>query len=349
MSIETDLQFRSAPRVGAAFPPGTLCLLHKESSRHEQGEEHMALSRIQQFELQIQREIAQDRVEALLRQSPPALRNKIDWIRATIDDEWRRSIVNRYQVAVVIKDIYDDVTENKGSVYGAKAVEAIKKALGWDDGIIYQALHVADAFTPEQIEAMTQMRLPGGRPLTYSHVVELARVEDEGRREKLLRQAVTEGWTTRKLTNAVDLTTGPERNNPRERRGRPLARPKDFDGVLDQQAHFAEDFLNRNDQVWSHPDHSLSAKTQDLDAADFTRERAERLKRHADQMNRLAQKARERADEATRIHAWFEKVLEQQAARHKKLGLTATPGGPDAGPRPQDNRRQTETAPNCFQ
>jgi hypothetical protein len=292
----------------------------------------MALGRIQQFELQIQREIAQDRVEALLRQSPPALREKIDWIRATIDDEWRRSIVNRYQVAVVIKEVYDDVTEDKGSVYGAKAVEAIKKALGWDDGLIYQALHVADAFTPEQIEAMTQMRLPGGRPLTYSHVVELARVADEGRREKLLKQAVKEGWTTRKLTNAVDLTTSPEPTNPRERRGRPLAKPKGFDGVLDQQAHFVQDFLNRDEQVWSHPEHCLYAKARSLDAADFTRERADRLKQHADRMNLLARKAKERADEATHIHAFFEKVLKQQAARHKKLGLTAIPGGPDAGP-----------------
>jgi hypothetical protein len=174
------------------------------------------------------------------------------------------------------------------------------------------------------------MRLPGGRALSYSHLVALATVEDEDRRKKLLDRTVKEGWTSRKLVNAVDQPATPQPGNKEDRRGRPLAKPRDFDGVLDQQAPFVQDFLNRDEQVWSHPDHALSAKTQDLDTADFTRERAERLKQHAKQMNLLAQKAKERADEATHIHALFEKVLTQRAARHKKLGLTAIPGGPDA-------------------
>lgn len=100
-----------------------------------------------------------------------------------------------------------------------------------------------------------------------------------------------------------------------------------FDAVLDQQGHFADDFLNRDEQVWSHPEHSLSFMTEELDTADFTQERADRLTRHAGQLNLLAQKATERADEATRVHALFTKVLKQQTAQHKRLGVTATAGG----------------------
>jgi hypothetical protein len=284
----------------------------------------MTAGHIQQYELRLQREIALERAETILSESPPALREKIDWIRTTVEDEWRRSIVSRYQIAVVIKEVYDDVNGNKGSVYGARAVEAIKKALGWDDGVIYQALRVAGAFTPGQIEDMARMRTAGGRPLSVSHVVALAGVEDEGRRRSLLDRTVREGWTTRKLVNAA--ACGAESGAARERRGRPLARPKDFDAVLDQQAHFVQDFLDRDGQVWSHPDHCLSAKARELDTADFTRERAERLRRHAGQMNLLARKAKERADEAAGVHALFAKVLKQQAAGHKKAGLTATPG-----------------------
>jgi hypothetical protein len=290
----------------------------------------MTASRIQQFELQLQREIALERAEAILNESPPLLREKVAWIRRTFEDDWRRSIVSRYQVAVVIREIHDDVTENKGSAYGARAVEAIKEAFGWDDGVIYQALHVADAFTPEQIEAITRMRLPGGRALSYSHVVALACEEDEGRRKKLLDRTVKEGWTSRKLVNAVDQPATPQTGKKEDRRGRPLAKPRDLDGVLDQQAHFAQDFLNRDEQVWSHPEHCLSAKARGLDTADFTRERADRLKRHAGQMNLLALRAKERAEEATRVHAAFTKVLTQQAARHEKPGLTANPGGAEA-------------------
>jgi hypothetical protein len=36
-------------------------------------------------------------------------------------------------------------------------------------------------------------------------------------------------------------------------------------------------------------------------------------------MSLLSQKAKERADEASHVHAVFTKVLKQQAARHKKL------------------------------
>jgi hypothetical protein len=227
----------------------------------------MTLSRIQQFELQQQREIALNRVHAILRESPPVLREKLAWITSTLADDWHRSIEIRYQIAVVIRDIFDDVTENNGSVYGAKAVQAIKDTFGWDDGVIYRAINVANAFTPEKIEEITQMRLPGGNPLTYSHVVELSRVEDDGQREKFFKQTVKEGWTTRKLANvvapvrevvnAVGPLAAPQHGNQEDRRGRPLAKPRNFDAVLDQQASFIKDFLNRDEHVWSHQDHKL--------------------------------------------------------------------------------------------
>jgi hypothetical protein len=153
-------------------------------------------------------------------------------------------------------------------------------------------------------------------------------VDDERHREKLLSSAVKEGWTTRKLNNAVEVVARPEPVKAEDRRGRPFARPRDFDAVLDQQAHFAEDFLNRDEQVWSHAEYSLTAKTENLDTAEFTRERANRLKQHAEQMSLLAQKAKERADEASRVHALFTKVLKEQAARHKKLrGPPSTEAG----------------------
>jgi hypothetical protein len=285
----------------------------------------MAVSRIRQFELELQRDIARERAEAIIRESPPALGEKIAWIRDTLEDDWRRSVVCRYHVAALVREIYDDVTDHNGAVYGAKAIAAIKKAFGWDDGVIYQALHVADAFTPQQIEEITRMRLPGGKPLSFSHVVALSGVEDEGRRQKLLKQAVREGWTSKKLANAVGQSQAPEAGRQEERRGRPLAKPRDFDAVLEQQASFAQDFLNRDEHVWSRREHSLSGMAEGLDTAEFTRERADRLKRHADQMNLLARKAKERAEEAAAVHEVFEEVIKEQAAKQKKRGLVGSP------------------------
>jgi hypothetical protein len=93
--------------------------------------------------------------------------------------------------------------------------------------------------------------------------------------------------------------------------------------VLDQQDHFVLDFLDRNDKVWSAPQHSLSAKVVELDTADFNLERADRLKRHAEALSLLARKAQERADEALAIHQRFLQVLKERIAHPKRLGLSA--------------------------
>ncbi len=66
-----------------------------------------------------------------------------------------------------------------------------------------------------------------------------------------------------------------------------MAKPRDFDAMLDQQDHFIRDFLDRNDKVWADPQHSLSAKVAELDTADFNPERADRLKRHAEALSVL--------------------------------------------------------------
>ncbi len=278
------------------------------------------MSKVKLFELELKRNRSLEHVEKILDESPPALREKLDWIGRTFEEDWKRSIVSRYQIAVAIREVYDDVAENNGSVYGAKAVQAIKGALGCDDGLIYQAINVADAFTPEQIEEITGMRLPGGQPLSFSHVVALSRVEDEGRRQKLLKQTVKEGLTAKRLEIAAKLPAAPEQGKPPERRGRPIGKPRTFDAVLDQQASFARDFLNRNDQVWSHTDHSLSAKALMLNTTDYTPERVERLKAHAEQMKLLAQKATERAEEASAIHTRFTEALKGRDGKKRKVG-----------------------------
>jgi hypothetical protein len=235
--------------------------------------------------------------------------------------------VGRYQIALILKDVYDDVTENNGAVYGAKAIKAIQLIFGWDDGVIYRALHVAEAFTKEQIEGMTRMRLPGGKPLSYSHVVTLAGVGDERQRQKLLQEAIRHGWTSKRLAHAAELAEAPPARKG-DRRGRPLTKPRDFDAVLDQQNYFIRDFLDRNEKVWSDPQHSLSAKVAELGTADFNPERADRLKRHAGALSVLARKAQERADEALAVHHRFLQILEERTAHPKRLALSA--GGPAA-------------------
>jgi hypothetical protein len=289
----------------------------------------MGMSKIKQFELQLKHRDARERAEWQIQQAPPILAKKIDFIRNVFEDEWRRSLVGRYQVAVIIKEIYDDVNDNNGAVYGAKAVEVLKDLFGWDKFVIYQAIHVAETFTPEQIEEMASLRTPLGKPVSYSHVMALATVEDDRQREELLKNAVKEGWSAQKLTNAVALSRPQDPDKVVDRRGRPLAKPKDFDAVLNQQELFAKDFLSRNLDVWSDPKHSLSAKADELENSHISQERVERLKRHGELMDELSRRAKERANEAMGVHRLFQQVLKERTEKENKLSVAATPGSRD--------------------
>jgi hypothetical protein len=168
------------------------------------------------------------------------------------------------------------------------------------------------------------MRSPLGKPLSYSHVVALAKVEDETERKKLLKQAIEREWTSTKLANAVDLSKAPPPEKKPDGRGRPIGKPKTFDALLDQQDHFARDFLNRNSEVWSHAEHSLSAKAHFVGTEEITKERADRLREHAERLTLLAEKAKERADEAMQLHKRFMDVLEARDANLKKVGCSVS-------------------------
>jgi hypothetical protein len=284
----------------------------------------MAISRIQQFRRTLER-------QTILDTAPPALREKLLWIDDWFSEDWKRSILGRYQISLHIRDIYLDVMENNGGRYGAQAVQMIRNYFGWDQGTIYQALKVTEAYTLEEVEAIAGMRFPNGQPVTYTHLVSLADEEDDDRRQKLLTQTVKKGWTSGKVAREVRENSPPqelpEGTAPKEevRRGRPIGVPRDFDATLDQQGSFARDFLSRDEQVWAHSEHSLSARVGRMNTSDFTAERMERLRRYAAQMNLVAIKARERADEMKAVRDFFERSIREQETKARTLALPAPP------------------------
>ena len=57
----------------------------------------MTESKIKRYELQLRRQQAEER-EAIISESPPALAEKFTRARGILDEEWRRTIVGRYQL-----------------------------------------------------------------------------------------------------------------------------------------------------------------------------------------------------------------------------------------------------------
>ena len=253
-----------------------------------------------------------DRRRELYQNAEPALREKLDWIQAWWEREYRHHALSLYELGRQCKVVYDDVSKRRGRRYGAEAVDVIEEYFQLDEGLIYRALRLANAFSEQEIQEATSHPKADGEPVSTRDLLILARVEDRALRKELLAQAIAKAWRAADLAEAVDRAVGKEETEKPDGRGRPLAKPRNFDDVVRQQEQAAKNFVNRTVHVWERPEHSLLAKAADLATDEYTEERAGKLKAHAELMDQLAQEARERADEARHVYEQFTAILSQR-------------------------------------
>ena len=228
--------------------------------------------------------------QRIRRDTTPAFREKLDKCQKWFDREARRSIKARWELGLEIKAVYDDVTDHRGSHYGVHAMEEIGDYFGWDDGVVYASLRLAQQFTEEEIDEICAMKTPGGQPVFYSHLMSIINFEREKRRQ-LINQAVAESWTAGQLVHVAkeekekeererhrhqdqNNDEKPEKSSKEDGRGRPIGKPKSFDAVAAQMEDFADDFLNRSTLVWDSDEHGLFAKMSQLSTDEYTEEHA---------------------------------------------------------------------------
>lgn len=238
------------------------------------------------------------------------LREVIAGIATWFIHSYRADILRRYQLAELIKKVHDDHMNNREHRYGSYAMEKLKKFFGWEVNTLYQALRLAKAYTREDIEAISKLRLRDGRPISYYHVELLANIDDSQDREAILAKTLEESWSGQDL--AFHIHQLPGRKSKGDGRGRPLATPRNLDDVIKQQTRSADDFLNRSTQVWDQTEHGLLAKVYDCACDDLTPERVEQLKDHAQKLRRLAEEAQKRAAEAEKAYQEALSLLERR-------------------------------------
>ena len=249
--------------------------------------------------------------------APKPLQEKILKIEEWFAREFKRSIKVRYELGQEIKEVYDDANGQHGSRYGANAVNIICGYFDWEESTVYNALRLAQTYTPEEIERYSSMAASNGALVCYSQLLYLTGVPDSQKREQLLECCLKENWSTKRLADsakAAAIACGvnvaePGRREPsEERRGRPLAVPKDLDSVLHQQRTSAADFLDRT-EVWQRPEVSLTSYARKLGATEITEEKAQKLKTHYVMLQELADEAQKRADEAKKVYEHFMTVV----------------------------------------
>jgi hypothetical protein len=260
--------------------------------------------------------------EKILQAMTPACRKKLKYFETWLRKEVSHTLRSRYELGLQVQELYEDERKNGGKLYGRNAIGRICKLLRWDDGVIRMALRFVRTFTPEDLERLCALVLPGGEPLTWSHVRVLLTVDDATRQQELLERTAAEGWTctelAREIKNLEDRPAG-------DGRGRPPRVPKDFDGAVAQQQQSAEEWDRLHTRVWGKQDRSLLTQAAKLPPEGVTEERLRQARVLAVQLRRVADQALAQAEKAEQVVRDFERILSerQQEEMPAETGSTA--------------------------
>jgi hypothetical protein len=259
----------------------------------------------------------------------PKLREVCERVRQWQLKEERNIIIKRYELGEIIKDVHDDNQRSRGWKYGEGSMKKLAFGLGIDATLLYESAHFAMAYTRTEVEELVKMRNAAGHPISWSHIRWVVR-ETPVTRQELLQKAMAENWTSVALAYEVKRRVDARwfgAHAKVETRGRKLAKPKNLDDAIRQQASLADKFLERDSQVWNTDEHCLTRLCLDMPPDAYTQERAEKLREHAQRLRQLAQEADQRATEAEQVYQDFvEKLARWGKANAAKNGSVEVAG-----------------------
>jgi hypothetical protein len=239
----------------------------------------------------------------------PDLKEKVQQILAWYQAERKHTLIARYDLGLIVKDIFDNDPAAGTGPYGYQAMERVCQVLkGIDDGLIYACLHMVQCYTRKEVEELATLQNLDGRPLTWTHVRTLVRVKNPNQRAELLQRTLDDSWTVTELEQQYRTLV----KGPAEPRGRKLAVPKNLDGALLQQGTLADKYLARSEHVWGLPEHNLLELASEACPSEITEQKVQALKEHAEKLRRLAQLAVRHAEEAETVYRKYSDILSRR-------------------------------------
>jgi len=128
----------------------------------------------------------------------PRLGEACNQIRGLLAKETRGSAQVRYCIGAIVRRV-----EKGGRRYGSRAVEKLALALGLDDSTLYVYAQVAGRWNKRAFKSLLGRKGKYGLPLSWSHLAELALVEDNERREGLIQATLQKGLSVRDLKRQI--------------------------------------------------------------------------------------------------------------------------------------------------
>jgi ActR/RegA family two-component response regulator len=109
----------------------------------------------------------------------------------------------RYAVGAIVAEI-----KAHPELYGRGAMVAVATALGEDLPSLYRHAAVAECWTEAEVSALLDRKGPGGRTLSWSHIVLLGSVSSAHARARLVEQALRESLSVRDLAERARESAG---------------------------------------------------------------------------------------------------------------------------------------------
>jgi hypothetical protein len=150
----------------------------------------------------------------------PELREQYNVVRKLLSTTTAADARTRYRVGVVVLEI-----KRSEDRYGTRAVALLAAALCRNEATMYRYGAVAEAWTATEVEEILLQRMPGGEPISWCHLQEIA-ISPREKRESLLRKTVAKGLSLRELTELARGERGkvtPTERSSDGKPGRPLA------------------------------------------------------------------------------------------------------------------------------
>jgi hypothetical protein len=173
-------------------------------------------------------------IEHAVRKMNPELRQQYDQARRLLATTTASDARSRYKVGTIVLEI-----KRSEDRYGTRAVATLAAALGRNETTLYRYSAVAEAWSEMELEEILLKRMPGGEPLSWCHLQELASVGALDKRARLMNEALVKGLSHRELcalAHGTSATTLPVRPL-----GAPLTRLKRLAVACDRFERLAVD------------------------------------------------------------------------------------------------------------
>ena len=173
-----------------------------------------------------------------VRRMTPELREQYNVVRKLLSTTTAADARARYRVGSVVLEIKQ--SEDR---YGTRAVALLGAALCRSEATLYRYSAVAEAWTSNEVEEILLQRMPGGEPISWCHLQEIA-IAPREKRESLLRKTLAKGLSHREIT---ELARGERVKLPQNQRGsdgkpaRPLAHLEQIATACEAIEHLAID------------------------------------------------------------------------------------------------------------